>query len=224
VFMVFAFGYGFLRFLIEIVRDDSERGVWGPHLTADVLIPGALAVFALGYAFAFARSVENVIMRRLTQIMAFMPAITAYILLRPASYVNSEIIQLSTSQWVAVLTAVAVSVAFVLYWKVAEAHPEAAMQIELDAFFASEKEREAKLEGKSSDPEASKDEGDDEEDKPKAKSKGRKDADEESVDAKFEDKGEPDDVDDKSGDKDEAKEKEPKKSSEAKKSTDEKDD
>jgi phosphatidylglycerol---prolipoprotein diacylglyceryl transferase len=207
VFMVFAFGYGFLRFLIEIVRDDAERGLWGPHLTADVLIPGALAVFALGYALAFAKSVENVTMRRLTQIIAFMPAITAYILLRPANYVSSEIVQLSTSQWVAVLTAASVSIAFVLFWKVAEAHPEAAMNIELEAFYADEKQREAKLEAKTTGEKTSKDADEDAEDKPKtkAKSKGRKDADEESVDAKFDDKGEADDIDRKEEDKDEPK-------------------
>ncbi|MBI5537287.1 MAG: prolipoprotein diacylglyceryl transferase [Deltaproteobacteria bacterium] len=200
VFMLFAFGYGFLRFLIEMFRDDAERGLYGPHLTADVLIPGALAVFALGYTFAFAKSVENVTMRRLTQIISFIPAIAGYLALRPASYVNSEIVQLSTSQWVGVLTAAGVSIGFALFWKVAEAHPEEAMTIELEGFYAIEKEREAKAAAKAEgkdEPKASKarddddedqDEGDEDEEEKKPKAKGRKqEAKADSVDASFDD-------------------------------------
>ena len=195
VFMVFAFAYGFLRFLIEIVRDDAERGVYGPHLTADVLIPGAFAVFGLGYALAFAKSIENVTMRRLTQIVAFMPAVVAFIVLRPASYVSSEIVQLSTSQWVGVLTAIGVSIAFALFWKVAESHPEAAMAINLDGFYEQEREREAKVEGKAKDKaldkaEARDDEEDDLDDRSGSESKGRKQKDDkDAVDAAFEDDG-----------------------------------
>jgi phosphatidylglycerol:prolipoprotein diacylglycerol transferase len=192
VFMLFAFGYGFLRFLIEIVRDDAERGLYGPHLTADVLIPGALAVFAAGYAGAFSKAVDNVTMRRLTQIIAFVPAIAAYLVMRPANYVNSEIIQLSTSQWVAVLTAASVSVAFALFWKVAEAHPEAALTINLDGFYALEKEREAKAEGKPAKKDDAEQESSEEEPKGKSKAKGKskgrtEDAEEEAVDAAFDD-------------------------------------
>jgi phosphatidylglycerol---prolipoprotein diacylglyceryl transferase len=144
VFMVFAFGYGFLRFLIEMVRDDAERGLYGPHLGEHVLIPGALAIFALAYALSFANSIENVQFRRLTQILSFVPAVTAYLLLSPASFADSVLVQLSTSQWVALLTAFGAAIAFAVYWKVAEAHPEQAMALNLDGFYAWEAARAAK--------------------------------------------------------------------------------
>ena len=40
IFFLFAFGYGFLRFLIEMLRDDSERGEFGPMMGGALLIPG----------------------------------------------------------------------------------------------------------------------------------------------------------------------------------------
>ncbi|HQP35049.1 MAG TPA: prolipoprotein diacylglyceryl transferase [Polyangiaceae bacterium] len=192
VFMLFAFGYGFLRFLIEMVRDDAERGVWGPHLTADVLIPGALALFAIGYAISFARAIDNVTMRRLTQVISFVPAIVAYLALKPASYVSSEMAQLSTSQWVGVATAVAVAIAFGVFWKVAEAHPEQAMALDLTGFYALEKARSDAEAGKvaksgggrKSDDDDEDDEDDEDRDEDEKKKPAAKD---DAIDAKFDD-------------------------------------
>ncbi len=142
IFMVFAFSYGIARFFIELVRDDAERGVYGPHLAAQILIPGGLFIFALGYAVAFAQSVSNIAMRRLTQVLAFIPAVVAYLALRPASFADEVLVQYSTSQWVAVLTSVAVSIAFVILWKAAEGHPTEAMTLNLDAFYEAERQAE----------------------------------------------------------------------------------
>lgn len=188
VFMLFAFAYGFLRFLIEIVRDDAERGTWGPKLEADIMIPGALAIFAISYAISFARSIENVTMRRLTQVIAFIPAVVAWLALKPASYVNAEIIQLSTSQWVGVATAAAVAIAFGVFWKVAEAHPEEAMNIHLEGFYDLEKTRLDKEEGKAAKSGGGRksdvhDGEEDEDEKPAKKAA----ADEDAIDAKFDD-------------------------------------
>ncbi len=134
VFMLFAFTYGFGRFLLEIVRDDLERGAFGPELAAHLLIPGSLALFAVGYSISFANSISNITMRRLTQALAFIPAVVAYVTMRPSSFMNAQITQLSTSQWVGLLTALAVSVAFTIFYKAAQAHPEAAMALNLPGF------------------------------------------------------------------------------------------
>ncbi|PIE05259.1 MAG: prolipoprotein diacylglyceryl transferase, partial [Sorangium cellulosum] len=53
IFMVFAFAYGFARFLLEMVRDDAERGMYGPELGSHILLPAALFLFALGYSIGF---------------------------------------------------------------------------------------------------------------------------------------------------------------------------
>ena len=48
VFFLFVFAYGFLRFLLEIWRDDVERGSYGPTLDEHVYIPLCLLLMALG--------------------------------------------------------------------------------------------------------------------------------------------------------------------------------
>ena len=48
IFFLFVFGYGYLRFLLEILRDDVERGEYGPVMPEHVLIPGALLLMSIG--------------------------------------------------------------------------------------------------------------------------------------------------------------------------------
>ncbi len=192
IFMLFAFAYGFARFLLEIVRDDAERGLYGPELGAHILLPGALALFAAGYSIGFANGIPNVTMRRLTQGLSFVPALVAFLVMRPGSFMTANIVQLSTSQWVGVLTAVAVSVAYMIYWKAAEAHPAEAMVINLRGFQADQANLEAKKTVEEEEPEA--DEAEEEEEAPrkKAKKKKAKKAPQEEVEAKFdEDEDEP---------------------------------
>jgi phosphatidylglycerol:prolipoprotein diacylglycerol transferase len=187
IFMLFAFAYGFARFLLEIVRDDAERGLYGPELGAHILLPGALALFALGYSIGFANGIPNVTMRRLTQGLSFVPAVVAFLVMRPGSFMTANIVQLSTSQWVGVLTAVAVSVAYMIYWKAAEAHPAEAMIINLRGFQAEQAKLEAKKTGEEEEPEAGEAEEEEEAPRKKAKKKKAKKAPQEEVEAKFDD-------------------------------------
>ena len=48
---MFTFAYGFLRFLLELWRDDVERGSYGPMLDAHVYVPMCLVLMALGFVF-----------------------------------------------------------------------------------------------------------------------------------------------------------------------------
>jgi len=189
VFMLFAFAYGFARFLLEIVRDDAERGLYGPELGAHILIPGSLALFAVGYSIGFANGIPNVTMRRLTQALSFVPALVAFLMMRPASFMSASIVQLSTSQWVGVLTGVAVSVAYMIFWKAAEAHPAEAMMINLKAFHAAEAAK--ANESNAEEPERDEDEDGEETEKPrtKGKKKGKKSS-KEPIDATFDDEPE----------------------------------
>jgi phosphatidylglycerol:prolipoprotein diacylglycerol transferase len=135
VFLVFTFAYGVLRFLLEMIRDDLERGEFGPHIPEHVVIAGGLLIFAGAYAFFMAPSIEDATMRKLTQVVAFVPPVVAYLLLRPPSFADQTLVQLSTSQWVAVLTAVPAAVAYGIYFKAAQAHPESAMALNLEEFY-----------------------------------------------------------------------------------------
>jgi phosphatidylglycerol---prolipoprotein diacylglyceryl transferase len=136
VFLTFTFAYGALRFLLEIIRDDFERGEFGPHLPEHIMISGGLFIFAVAYVVFMAPSVADGTMRKMTQIIAFVPAVVAFLLLRPASFAEQTLVQLSTSQWVAILTAIPAAVAYLVFFKAAEAHPASAMAIDLTEFYA----------------------------------------------------------------------------------------
>jgi phosphatidylglycerol:prolipoprotein diacylglycerol transferase len=135
VFLTFTFAYGVLRFLLEMIRDDFERGEFGPHMAEHIMISGGLLVFALSYVFFMAPSVSDPTMRKMTQVIAVVPAVVAFLLLRPVSFAEQTLLQFSTSQWVALLTAVPAAMAYAVYFKAAEAHPSSALAIDMDEFY-----------------------------------------------------------------------------------------
>ena len=135
VFLTFTFAYGVLRFLLEMIRDDFERGEFGPHMAEHTMIAGGLLVFALSYIFFMAPSVSDPTMRKMTQVIAVVPAVVAFLLMRPASFAEQTLLQFSTSQWVALLTAVPAALAYGVYFKAAEAHPASALAVDLDEFY-----------------------------------------------------------------------------------------
>jgi len=164
IFFLATFAYGFVRFLLEILRDDPERGSLPGSMAEHVLIPLCLALFAAAYAVSFARLFENSTVRRVTQVLAFVPVPVAYFMLRPESFAGAELLQLSTSQFIGLASALAVAVGYVIYDKAAREHPETAMDLGLP------------------DPEPFDDEGDEDDDEPppprrrkrsKARRKGR---------------------------------------------------
>ena len=142
VFLTFTFAYGVLRFLLEMIRDDLERGEFGPHIAEHLMISGGLLVFAIAYIVCMAPSIGDPTMRKMTQVIALVPPCScAYLLLKPASFADQEPIQLSTSQWVALLTAVPAAIAYMVYFKAAEAHPDSALALNLDEFYAAHPEQ-----------------------------------------------------------------------------------
>ncbi len=131
IFFIFTFGYAACRFLLEIVRADPERGTVPPSLPQHLLIPACLALFGLGYALAFSRMIDREWLRRLTQVLAFVPAVLLWWLLKPGPFGRVATEPLSTSQFIGLLTAAAVSVAFVVFYRNALANPVAAMALRL---------------------------------------------------------------------------------------------
>jgi phosphatidylglycerol:prolipoprotein diacylglycerol transferase len=128
VFFAFTFGYGYLRFLLEIVRDDTERGVFGPAFREHVLFPALLLLFAAAFAYGPARSIANGAVRRLATGFGFVVPVLAYVVLRPPSYTVANIVALSTSQWISLFTAMVVAFAWHKRELLAERDPNAAMQ------------------------------------------------------------------------------------------------
>lgn len=131
IFLLFTFAYGVCRYLLEVLRDDLERGSIPPALPEHVLIPLGLALLAVGYVVGFSKMIENPTIQKGTQVLAFVPPLALYFMLKPESFASSLSIQLSTSQAVALVTGFAASLAFAAYYKAALAHPESAMALNL---------------------------------------------------------------------------------------------
>ncbi len=132
IFFTFVFGYGFLRFLLEIIRDDAERGEYGPVMAEHILVPGALLLLAIGFAFGIALGIKNPTARTAARIAAFVPPIVAYLVLKPASFGSQMNVQLSTSQLIGLTTGLIVSYFYARFWQDARKHPHMAMALGVD--------------------------------------------------------------------------------------------
>ena len=112
LFFAFTFGYGYLRFLLEIVRDDSERGSFGPTFAEHVLVPSVLLLFAAAFVYGPAQSIVNGALRLVAIALSVAAAGAAYLVLRPVKGAAMQAVALSTSQWISLLTALAVAFAW----------------------------------------------------------------------------------------------------------------
>jgi phosphatidylglycerol:prolipoprotein diacylglycerol transferase len=138
IFFLFAFAYGVARFLLEMLRDDAERGSIPPALPEHILLPLCLALFAVGWAVGFSKAIRTVPLRRLTQVLAFVPAITVYLAMKPDTFATAANTQLSTSQFIALSSGLAACVAFAVFYKAALSHPKQAMALNLPPEFLPE--------------------------------------------------------------------------------------
>jgi phosphatidylglycerol:prolipoprotein diacylglycerol transferase len=129
IFLLFGFAYGYARFLIEILRDDSERGEFGT-LPMHIFVPGTLAVMALAFVFGISLGITNQRTRMIARVLAFVPPVVAYIILVPAKFGEVTQAHPSTSQWIGVLSGVTVAYFYARFWEVARKSPKAAMSLE----------------------------------------------------------------------------------------------
>ncbi len=132
IFFIFVFGYGFLRFLLEILRDDPERGEYGPTMAEHLFVPGSLLLMSLGFCFGIALSIRHPMLRMVARVLSFVPPLFAYLVLKPPSFGSSVSIMLSTSQWIGLFTALLVSFFYAQYWEAARKAPRLAMSLGLD--------------------------------------------------------------------------------------------
>jgi phosphatidylglycerol:prolipoprotein diacylglycerol transferase len=127
IFFTFAFGYGYLRFLLETLRDDAERGEYGPALPEHVLLPGALFLMSLGLCFGLALGIRSGAVRTVVRVLGFVPPVVAYFLLAPPSFGSSVTVMLSTSQWIGLVSALLVAYFYRRFWEVARKQSGSAM-------------------------------------------------------------------------------------------------
>lgn len=129
IFFLFAFGYGYLRFLIEMLRDDSERGEFGTF-PLHLFVPGALLLMGLAFTFGISLGISNPRARTVARVLAFVPPVVAYIVLAPEKFREVVVAHPSTSQWIGLLSAVACAFFYARFWEVARKSPKVAMSLE----------------------------------------------------------------------------------------------
>lgn len=126
IFLLFTFAYGYVRFLIEMFRDDPERNAYG-SFSEHLFIPFALLVMGIAFSFGIALGIRNVQARLVARVAAVLVPVVVYFMLRPPSFGATTLVHPSTSQWIGLFTAVAASVFYFLAWQAAQRSPEAAM-------------------------------------------------------------------------------------------------
>jgi phosphatidylglycerol:prolipoprotein diacylglycerol transferase len=129
VFFLFVFAYGFLRFVLELWRDDVERGSYGPTFDAHVYIPVCLLLMAIGFVSGISLGIVNERARTFARALAFVPPVVAYIALKPATFAQTEAYQLSTSQLIGLLSALVVAYFYARFWEQARRNPRLAMSV-----------------------------------------------------------------------------------------------
>jgi len=158
IFFLFTFAYGYLRFIIEFVRDDVERGEIGTF-ALHRFIGVTLLIFALAFTFGISLGITKKNIRNAARVVSFVPAIVAFIWLMPPKFGDTVPYHPSTSQWIGLLSAVICSIAYASFWEQARKTPKLAMSLETLGEVSVKKE---------------KTEDDDEEDKPKRKKKKKR--------------------------------------------------
>jgi len=129
IFFTFTFAYGVLRFLLELLRDDAERGDVGPTMGEHWLIAGSLLLFAIAFAYGPALSIKKANVRTAARLLAFLPAILSFVLMRPASFGAVQLARLSTSQFIGLASALAVGFFWARFWLEAQRDPVSAMSL-----------------------------------------------------------------------------------------------
>jgi phosphatidylglycerol:prolipoprotein diacylglycerol transferase len=129
IFFLFAFAYGYLRFLIEMLRDDSERGEFGTF-PLHLFVPGALGIMALAFVFGISLGITNLRTRMIARVVAFVPPVVAYVMLAPAKFGEVTQAHPSTSQWIGLLSGLVCAYFYAQAWEVARKSPKAAMSLE----------------------------------------------------------------------------------------------
>ncbi|CAN5711134.1 hypothetical protein BH09MYX1_BH09MYX1_02300 [soil metagenome] len=129
IFFLFAVAYGFLRFILELWRDDAERGDVAPRMDKYILVGIGLALFAIAFTFGPSLSIPNPRNRTIARAAAFIPVPIALFVLRTKQF-ESDPYNLSTSQFIGLITALVVAYFYAKLWENARKNPAAAMAVE----------------------------------------------------------------------------------------------
>ena len=164
IFYTFVIAYGFLRFILELWRDDDQRGSLPFHTDRYLLIGGGLLLMAIGFTLGVAKAIPNPRLRLGAQIASFVPGVLAIFTMKTAQYVVDDYAY-STSQFIGLVTALIACFFYSMAWDEAKLAPKLAMALGLEGAPLADDKALNEPRKKRSD-----DEGEDEEqDRPKKK-------------------------------------------------------
>ncbi len=129
IFLLFVFAYGYARFLLEILRDDTERGSFGPAFSEHLYVPFALLLMAIAFAYGIVLGIKNRTVRMVARVLSLVPVVAVYLALKPPSFGSTVLVQLSTSQWIGLLTAVLAGFFYSSMWAESYKSPLLAMSL-----------------------------------------------------------------------------------------------
>ena len=112
VLVSLAIGYGVARYVLELWRDDPERGAFGPAWSLHVGTSVALTAIAAAMIVGPLRSLVNPRWRTVASGIAVLVPPLAYMSLRPEALELATVSAWSTSQWLGIATAVAAGAAW----------------------------------------------------------------------------------------------------------------
>ncbi|APS00571.1 prolipoprotein diacylglyceryl transferase [Pajaroellobacter abortibovis] len=116
LFFFFVFSYSFLRFLLEQLRDDAERGEYGPRMPAHLWMSLSVFLFALAFIFGLSLCIESIQIRTVARLLAMILPFLTYWILHPSNPNPANLYQLSTSQWIALTTALLAAYHYARLW------------------------------------------------------------------------------------------------------------
>jgi phosphatidylglycerol:prolipoprotein diacylglycerol transferase len=108
VFLAFVTLYGAMRFALETLRDDPERGAYGPAIAPRALVAIGFAALACAFAAGPVRSLAHPRSRAAAYTLALASPVVAYV----ATSAQGQPMPLSTSQWIALGSSLAAAVAW----------------------------------------------------------------------------------------------------------------
>lgn len=160
IFFTFVLGYGFLRFLLELWRDDAERGSLPFRADRYLMVGVGLLLMGGGFVYGPSNAIPNKNLRIASSVLAFVPGVLALWFLKTEKFVSDDYAY-STSQFIGLVSALAVCFFYARFWEDARRSPKLAMALGLEGVPDEPKEPAPKKKRKDDD------EDEEEEERPK---------------------------------------------------------
>jgi phosphatidylglycerol---prolipoprotein diacylglyceryl transferase len=120
------FSFSAFRFALDFLRDDKDKGEFGPSFGLHSAVAVGLLLVGVAFAYGMALWIADPKRRTVARVVALLPGVIAFFALRPSGFDGPKLVQYTGTQVFALGTCFAVSYLFSLGW--IEAAREAAQK------------------------------------------------------------------------------------------------